>query len=93
MSKRGLSVVVGARERAVEYGASQWDRLAREEAAERRRRGHRKAAATRRLDRPRSGRVVTEIKVRPEVMKVALKVAHGDASRLRIVSATEVWVH
>jgi hypothetical protein len=77
--------------RTVRRGAEVWNQLDREEAAARRERAGRRRAATRRRN-SHSGRVVTEVKVWPEVLEAALKAAGGDASRLRIVSDTEVWV-
>lgn len=84
--------VSSAYDRAVRHGATEWDRLAREEAAERAQRSVRRRLETRRRT-ARSGPVVTVVKVVPAVMRAALRAAGGDASRLRIVSDTEVWVH
>jgi hypothetical protein len=42
--------------------------------------------------RPRSTRAETLVKVHPLVMAQALKLAGGDASRLQIISDTEVRV-
>ncbi|ORT58133.1 hypothetical protein BKD26_19715 [Streptomyces sp. CB03238] len=78
-------------DRTVRHGADAWHRLDREELAARRERSGRRGAETRRRN-SHSGPVVTGVKVWPEVMKAALKAAGGDASRLRIVSDTEVWV-
>ncbi len=78
-------------DRVVRHGANAWQRLDCEDAAMRRDRAVRRGAATRRRN-SHNGRVRTEVKVWPEVLAAALKAADGDASRLRIVSETEVWV-
>ncbi|MEU9925057.1 hypothetical protein AB0H51_27880 [Streptomyces griseoluteus] len=78
-------------DRAVRHGADAWHRLDSEEEAARRARAHMRATQTRRRN-SHNGPVQTVVKVWPEVMRVALKAARGDASRLRIVSDTEVWV-
>ncbi|MGD6750377.1 hypothetical protein [Streptomyces sp. BH105] len=78
-------------EKTVRHGAEAWDRLDRDEVdARRARTARRKSEGWRRNSR--SGPVRTEVRVRPEVMRAALKAAGGDVSRLRIVSDTEVWV-
>ncbi|MFC4507031.1 MULTISPECIES: hypothetical protein [Streptomyces] len=78
-------------DRTVRHSADAWHRLDGEERLARRERSIRRGAAARRRN-SRNGRVETVVKVWPEVMAAALKAAGGDASRLRIVSATEVWV-
>ncbi|MGW5773125.1 hypothetical protein ACWEVY_28735 [Streptomyces longwoodensis] len=40
----------------------------------------------------RNGPVVTTVRVRPDVLRVALKLANYDASRIQIISDTEVVV-
>jgi len=50
-----------------------------------------RSAGRRSERRPRSGRVDV-LTVHPDVLKAALKIAGGDASRLQILSATEVRV-
>ncbi|MFF1711269.1 hypothetical protein [Streptomyces sp. NPDC058268] len=78
-------------DRVIHHGADAWHRLDRAEAAGSKARSARnRSAAVRRNSR--NGRTRTEVKVWPEVLKVALAQAGGDASRLRIVSDTEVWV-
>jgi hypothetical protein len=78
-------------DRVIRHGADSWHRLDREEAAARKTRAvQNRSASVRRASR--NGRTRTEVKVWPEVLKVALAQAGGDASRLRIVSDTEVWV-
>ncbi|MET9119914.1 hypothetical protein [Streptomyces sp. NPDC004528] len=77
----------------VRHGAREWRRLDAEAAAHRRDRVIRRRTQTREFNSPfRNGPVRVEVRVLPEVMKAALKAAGGDASRLRIVSNTEVWV-
>lgn len=71
--------------------AQEWVRLDQEEKDARRARKGRRAASTRRKDRPRNGPINT-LRVHPAVMATALRAAGGDASRIRIVSETEVWV-
>jgi hypothetical protein len=78
-------------DRTVGHGADAWHRLDREEQAARRERSGRRRLEARRRN-SHNGPVRTEVKVWPEVMRVAMKAAGGDASRLRIVSDTEVWV-
>jgi hypothetical protein len=86
-----ISNISAAREKALKKGADEW-RLRDEEEKEKRRqrtnrrisRGLRKAS--------RSGPVNTTVKVRPEVLRVALELADYDASRLQIISDTEVVV-
>jgi hypothetical protein len=80
-----------AYERVVQRGAEDWHRLAQEEAAGRRERIARNISVGRRRA-ARNGRPVTSVKVLPAVWRAALGAAGGDASRLRVVSATEVWV-
>lgn len=79
-------------DRTVGHGADAWHRLDREERTARQERSGRRRMETRRRN-SHSSRVQTVVKVWPEVMAAALKAAGGDASRLRIVSDTEVWVH
>ncbi|MEU8948794.1 hypothetical protein [Streptomyces sp. NPDC048489] len=76
---------------AAAKAAAEWRRIDEEERLARRTRKTRRAAHTRSLDRPRNGKVET-LRVHRGVMEAALKAAGGDASRLRIVSETEVWV-
>ncbi|MEU1176570.1 hypothetical protein ABZ464_02790 [Streptomyces sp. NPDC005820] len=71
--------------------AHEWTLLDQEEKEARRDRKARRAALTRRKDRPRNGPIRT-LRVHPAVMRTALRQAGGDASRIRIVSETEVWV-
>jgi hypothetical protein len=71
--------------------AEEWERLDEAEKDARRARKERRAASTRRKARPRSGPIKT-LRVHPAVMATALRAAGGDASRIRIVSETEVWV-
>jgi hypothetical protein len=78
-------------DRVIHHGADSWHRLERTEAAARRERSVRNRSASLRRN-SRNGRTQTTVKVWPEVLKVALAQAGGDASRLRIVSDTEVWV-
>ncbi|MFK0015716.1 hypothetical protein [Streptomyces sp. NPDC091027] len=79
--------------RVVRHGADEWHRLESEAVRERRERILRRRNQTREFNSPfRSSPVRSEVQVRPEVMRAALKAAGGDASRLRIVSDTEVWV-
>ncbi|MEW1675518.1 hypothetical protein AB0O47_20090 [Streptomyces noursei] len=78
-------------DRVIRHGADSWRQLEREEDAARRRRSLRgRADSIRRASR--NDRARTQVKVLPEVLRAALKAADGDASRLKIVSATEVWV-
>ncbi|WP_333745366.1 hypothetical protein [Streptomyces sp. IBSBF 2950] len=71
--------------------AHEWTLLDQEEKEARQARKTRRAALTRRKDRSRNGPIST-LRVHPAVMKTALRAAGGDASRIRIVSETEVWV-
>ncbi|WP_340376616.1 hypothetical protein U5640_16860 [Streptomyces sp. SS7] len=76
---------------AAQRAAEEWLRLDREERETRRKLISRRRAVTRSRARAQNGRV-SVLRVHPEVMKVALQAAGGDASRIRIVSETEVWV-
>ncbi len=71
--------------------ADEWLRLDREERDTRRKLIKRRRAVTQSRARARNG-PVSVVRVHPVVMKVALRAAGGDASRIRIVSETEVWV-
>ena len=78
-------------DKVVRHSADAWHQLDREEAVARRARMTRnRSVGARRASR--NSRVRTEVKVWPEVLKVAMEQAGGDASRLRIVSDTDVWV-
>ncbi|MCZ0981805.1 hypothetical protein O1L60_30820 [Streptomyces diastatochromogenes] len=78
-------------DRVIRQSVDAWHRLDREEAVARQTRSARNRSATVRRN-SRNGRTRVEVKVWPEVLKVAMEQAGGDASRLRIVSDTEVWV-
>ncbi|MFF9649697.1 hypothetical protein [Streptomyces sp. NPDC014622] len=69
--------------------ADEWMRLDREEREARRELIKRRQATAQ--TGSRNG-PVTVLRVHPAVMKAALDAANGDASRIRIVSETEVWV-
>jgi hypothetical protein len=76
---------------AAQRAAEEWLRLDREEREARRKLIKLRRVATRSRTRSQNGRV-SVLRVHAGVMKAALRAADGDASRIRIVSETEVWV-
>lgn len=76
-----------AQEGTIRKGAENWRLRDTEEKQARRERAKRGKRVV-----SRNGPVVTTVRVRPDVLRVALKLANYDASRIQIISDTEVVV-
>jgi NRPS condensation-like uncharacterized protein len=86
-----ISDTSAAWDRTVKKAAEQWQLRDEEEKEERRERTRSRISSSKRKA-SRNGPVITTVRVRPDVLRVALELADYDASRLEIISETEVLV-